>query len=260
MRARLFLVGVLAAGLLPRAALAQGVPVFDGQVLIQSILQAERALEQIDQAAKQYEKQVEELRVAIEQRNALVGSRGLGQLLNGSTEQAARRGVPATLDELLRLAQAGQAPTLTELRRLYEAREQELELAASSEIGKRGASNRTSRAYERQRGTTLANLAVSEKAYNDSSRRVESYERFLTEIDRTADLKASTDLQSRIEAENGLTLNELVRLQSMAMATQGSERGNELVGRSNLSRFSTFDEEKFQKLAEGLAIRAADEP
>jgi type IV secretion system protein VirB5 len=259
MKARLFLVGVLAATLLPGAALAQGVPVFDGQVLIQSILQAERALEQIDQQAKQYEKQVEELRVAIEQRDALLGSRGLGGLLNGAEERAARRALPATLEELLRLAQDGGAPSLAELRRLYDLRSAELDAAASSEIGRRGTSDRTSRVYDRERSTTLANLAVSEKAYNDASRRVDSYERFLVEIDRTPDLKASTDLQSRIQAENGLTLNELVRLQAMSMATQGAERSNDVAGRTNLSRFSQFDEEKFRALAESLEIRAADE-
>ena len=257
MKARLLLAAVLAAAL-PGTALAQGVPVFDGQVLIQSILQAERALEQIDQAAKQYEKQVEELRVAIEQRDALVGTRGVGALLNGADERAARRALPATLEELLRLAQAGDAPSLAELRRLYGLRSAEVDAASSSEIGRRGTADRTSRVYDRQRSTTLANLAVSEKAYNDSSRRVEFYERLLVEIDRTPDLKASTDLQSRIQAENGLTLNELVRLQAMTMATQGAERSNELAGRTNLSRFSQFDEEKFRSLAESLEIRAAD--
>jgi type IV secretion system protein VirB5 len=259
MRARLLLAGVLAAGLLPEASLAQGIPVFDGQNLIQSILQAERALEQIDQAAKQYEKQVEQLRVAIEQRDALLGSRGAGRLLNGADEQAARRALPGTLEELLRLAQAGDAPSLAELRRLYGLRSAELDAASSSEIGRRGSLDRTSRVYDRQRSTTLANLAVSEKAYNDASRRVESYERFLVEIDRTPDLKASTDLQSRIQAENGLTLNELVRLQATPMATQGAERSNELAGRTNLSRFSQFEEEKFRALVESLEIRAADE-
>jgi type IV secretion system protein VirB5 len=259
MRARFFLVGILAAGLSPWPAFAQGIPVFDGQNLIQSILQAERALEQIDQAAKQYEKQVEELRVAIEQRDALLGSRGFGGLLNGADERASRRALPATLEELLRLAQAGDAPTLVELRRLYDLRAAELDAASSVDIGRRGTSDRTSRVYERQRSTTLANLAVSEKAYNDAGRRVESYERFLTEIDRAPDLKASTDLQSRIQAENGLTLNELVRLEAMTMATQGAERSNELAGRTNLSRFSQFDEEKFRSLAESLEIRAADE-
>jgi type IV secretion system protein VirB5 len=251
--------GILGLPWVPATAFAQGIPVFDGQGLIQGILQAERALEQIDQLAEQYEKQVEQLRVAIEQRDALLGSRGAGRLLNGAEEQAARRALPATFDELLRLAQTGQAPTLVDLRRVYAARERELELASQDQIGRRGMVGRTSRAYERSRTTTLANLAVSEKAYDDSARRVESYERLLVEIDRTADLKASTDLQSRIQAENGLTLNELVRLQALAMATAGNDDANALVGRGNLARFSRFEEDKFETLAQSLAIQGSGE-
>jgi len=247
----------MALSLLPSGpAHAQGIPVIDIQGLFQSLLQAERALAELDQLAKQYEKQIEQLSVAIEQRDALLGSRGAGSLLNGPEAQAARRALPGTLEALLRLAETGDV-SLAELRGLYAAREDDLELSSMDQIGSRSEPGRTSRAYERTRRATLANLAVSEKAYDDAARRIVTYEALLRAIDQTQDLKASADLASRIDAENGLVLNELVRLQSLQMATQASAGANELVGRSNLSEFSSFDEEKFDELARSLRVRTA---
>jgi type IV secretion system protein VirB5 len=244
----------------PLDAQAQGIPVIDTQTLIQATIQAERALQQIDQLSKQYAKQIEQLSVAIEQRDALLGARGAGALLNGAAERDARRGVPATLEELLRLAEGGRVPTLEELRRLMDARERELELAPMERIGRRDAPDRSARSYERQRRGVMANLAVSEKAYGDAAQRVVVYEQLMSAIERTPDLKASTDLVSRLLAENGLTMNELVRLQALSVSAGANANAGELVGRSNLADLSEFDDARYRELVQGLRVRAADEP
>lgn len=57
-----------------------------------------------------------------------------------------------------------------------------------------------------------------QQQYNTSTKRIDTYESMLTELDNTADLKASMDLQSRINIENGIVLNELAR--TIAMQTQ----------------------------------------
>jgi type IV secretion system protein VirB5 len=228
----------------------QGYPVIDIANVIQSTLQAERALEQIDQLSRQYAKQIEELSVAIQQRDALLGSRGLGRLLNGPQARSARRGLPSTFEELLRtLASAGGPRSFEELRALYEARSRELDLARPEDVNPGRPEGRTARVYARERTATLARLAVSEKAFADASRRVESYEQLMEAIDASPDLKASTDLANRILAENGLTMNELLRLQALALASATAGRAHELVDTSNVAEIAVYESVPLEELS-----------
>jgi type IV secretion system protein VirB5 len=223
-------------------ASAQGVPVIDAQSVIQQTLSAARALEQINQLAQQYEKQIEQLSVAVQQRDALLGARGLGELLNGPQEQAARRATPATLDELLRIAQTGQVPrTYDEIRRVLDRLQRDLELAKPQDIHANDPRSSTARVYQRTQDTTLGDLAVAEKAYDDVTHRVQDYERLIQEIDRTKDLKASSDLLARILAENGMATAELIRLQALLLSSISTRNASELANRGNLAEFGAFN-------------------
>jgi len=236
-----------------RGALAGGLPVIDAQSLFQEILQAERALVQVEQQAEAYVKQIEQLAVAVEQRDAMRGSRGVSALLNGPEERRRRRGVPETLAELFAGVPSENAE-LARIRRAYGERAMELDLVSADTLGQRGESERTARAYERERRATLANLALSEKGYDDRGVKIRDYERLLSAIDEASDLKASADLANRIAAENGLLLNELLRMQSLEMSAASAARANALVGRSNLSGCGEFDRAAFDALADRVRV------
>lgn len=84
------------------------------------------------------------------------------------------------------------------------------------------------RALDRRTGTTYAAMTASEQAYNKIPARIATYETLLNELNSTTDLKASADLQARILAENGLVLNELVRLSAISMQ-QKAAQDNEIL-------------------------------
>jgi type IV secretion system protein VirB5 len=239
---------------MPAVASAQGIPTLDIQGIIQDTLQNLKLAQQLEQQVKTYEKQVEQLSVALEQRNALLGSRGLAALANGPLERSARRATPPTFEELLRLSEATGVPGAELLRTLFLARQRELNLVPASSLGPAGTANRTAAAYERSRSSALANLAMSEKVYNDSTQRVNTYETFIAQIDRTPDLKASADLQSRIQAENGLLMNELLRVLATNSAASSAQQANELVSRTNLDELGTLDVGRLEALARTLRI------
>jgi type IV secretion system protein VirB5 len=246
--------GALLAGGWAAPGWAQGVPVIDPANLIQATLQAQRALEQIEQMSEQYAKQIEQLRVAIEQRNALLGARGMGQLLNGPQDRAARRGVPATFEELLRTLSTGTgARGFEELQGLYEARSRDLDLARPEAVNPERPQGRTARVYARERAETLAKLAVSEKAYAEATRRVEAYERLLGAIDAAPDLKASTDLANRVLVENGFTMNELVRLQAISLASAAAGQAHDLVETTNVAEIAVYESVPLEELPD-LAV------
>jgi hypothetical protein len=68
---------------------------------------------------------------------------------------------------------------------------------------------------DRKTATTYSSMAASEQSYNTVAPRTTTYETLLQQVDTSPDLKSSVDLQSRIAAENGLTQNELVRLNAI---------------------------------------------
>jgi Type IV secretion system proteins len=232
-------------------ASAQGIPVFDAQTLAQSTIVARSSLEQAEELGKLYAKQVEELAVAYQQRDALRGARGLARLLNGPQEQAARRSAPSTWQAVLDAVSSNQFPEFArELQSIYRRIREDGDLADAVEVFGAALQSTAARSYDRAQRTTLANLALSEKAYNDSARRIDAYERLIEEIDRTPDLKASSDLVARLLAENGLALNELIRMQSLLLESASNAQAAALSNRARFSEIAHFDEERYRRFVE----------
>jgi hypothetical protein len=230
---------------LPWAASAQQIVIDWENVAI-----AKRQEEQLDHQAQElgriYAKQIVQLATAVQQRDAMLGARGMGELLNTPQDRAARRPAPATFEELLRsVAEGQQIPsTYGELRLIQERIRREVPIAGVKQVYGPNADTPTGRAYDRSQRTAVANLALAEKSYHDATARVETYEKLLEQIDRTPDLKASTDLVARLLVENGVATNELIRLNALLLAGAASEQAGALAARSNLSGIARTAEKK----------------
>jgi type IV secretion system protein VirB5 len=87
-------------------------------------------------------------------------------------------------------------------------------------------------------------MAGSEEAYNSISNRIEIYESLMEELNNTQDLKASVDLQARIAAENGLILNEIMRLQAMQIQQQTAADNETLIDYRHSSTANQYDPAK----------------
>lgn len=57
--------------------------------------------------------------------------------------------------------------------------------------------------------------ALNAQAYDDSGARFQRLQNLMGQINGTTDMKGIAELQARIEAENGMLINDLIKLQSM---------------------------------------------
>ena len=63
----------------------------------------------------------------------------------------------------------------------------------------------------------------------------------LSELNNSDDLKTSVDLQARIAAENGIALNELMRLNAIRIQQDASIDNETLMNSRRASSFNVYD-------------------
>jgi type IV secretion system protein VirB5 len=227
-----------ALSLLPLVTLAQGIPVYDASGFGQMVTQ-------LNQMSKDYQKQLEQLDQAMQQTHALTGKRNMGALANSPLEAELRRYMPNTWQDTLRMIDAAGLPngalgTQSLYSQLYSTYQPIM--GADSITG--DPTGPLAKALDRRTETTYAAMAASEQAYNNAAGRTETYETLLTELDKTEDLKASIDLQARIAAENGMALNDLMRLHAIQIQQKASEDNETLTGFRRASIANRYDAEK----------------
>lgn len=66
--------------------------------------------------------------------------------------------------------------------------------------------------------------ALNAQTYDDSGARFQRLNQLMNQINSTTDMKSIGELQARIEIENGMLLNELIKLQSMNALIDNSRR------------------------------------
>lgn len=105
-----------------------------------------------------------------------------------------------------------------------------------------------SKAFERRNNTTYAAMASAEKSYNKVSSHIETYENMLGQLNTTTDLKSSVDLGSRISAENGLLMSDLLRLQAVSIQQKSADDNQSLVNAVRASKANQYDASKAAKI------------
>jgi len=218
-------------------ATASGIPVYDASGYTQ-------LLAQLNQMSKDYQKQVEQLEQSIRQADALTGTRNMGSLENSQIEEDLRRYLPNTWKETLDMMHAGNLGTSAqETKSIYGNLLNTYQPMAGSDIMTSDPTGPVSRSLDLKNQTTFAAMAAGEQSFNNASQKTQTYERLLEELNHTADLKASVDLQSRIAVENGMVLNELIRLQSIEIGQKSAESTSFLSSAARASTSNTFNPE-----------------
>ena len=239
--ARFLTVAVVALSAGVPAAYGQGIPVIDATNVVQTTITAQQAIEQVRQLQEAYQTQLQELDQAVAQVQAMTGSRGLGGLVNGTVEHDLRRYLPDTwLDTLQVLEATGVPASAADVERIFRDLNERYDVATAEDYAPDDPDTPTAQAHQRTTETGYATLATSEAAFDQTGRRVSAYETFLAELDRTGDVKASIDLMARIAAENGLTTNELLRLQAINLQLQGTVTTQQQVNASANARMNRF--------------------
>ncbi len=221
--------------LLTSNAKAQGIPVYDAAGFVQLIAQ-------VDQMAQDYAKQIEQLDEAVQQTAALTGTRNMGSFANDALEAELRRYLPTTWENTIDMINAGGLSnsalgTQGIFNDLYTAYNP---ISGANFVGS-DPTGPIASAVDRRTNTTFVAMAASEQAYNNITNRIGTYEGLLSELNNTTDLKASVDLQSRISVENGLIMNELMRMNAIAMQQRAAYDNEEITSYRRASDASRYD-------------------
>lgn len=216
-------------------AKAQGIPVYDASSFAQLIAQ-------VDAMADDYQKQLEQLEQAVRQSDAITGTRNMGDVANGLLEQQLREYLPNTWQDTMNIINSGNVPTgALGTQSIYNDLYSEYSPLSGADLMPSDPTSNVAKAIDRRTGTTYAALSASEQAYNNVPIRMQTYETLLNQLNSSDDLKTSVDLQARIAAENGVALNELMRLNAIRMQQNASIDNEALMQQRRASSFNKYD-------------------
>ena len=216
-------------------AKAQGIPVYDASSFAQLIAQ-------IDAMADDYQKQLEQLDEAVRQSNAMTGSRNMGDVANGLLEQQLREYLPNTWQDTMNIINSGNVPNgALGTQSIYNDLYNDFSPLSGADLMPSDPTSNVAKAIDRRTGTTYAALSASEQAFNNVPVRMQTYNTLLSELNNSDDLKTSVDLQARIAAENGVALNELMRLNAIRIQQDASIDNETLMNSRRASSFNVYD-------------------
>lgn len=182
------LAGALAvAPLFLRKAAAGGLPVIDASNLAQAIQQVMHMVEQIEQLKKQLE-------VSETQLDRISGSRGMGGIISSQYDVA----VDVSQDEIL----------------------EDLGLKSAEEHGLTG---EEASLYDEANENVSLWLGQSEKSLEQARDRFSELSKLVAKVNNCPDQKDILDLQARIQAEQVLLQNEMVKLAMLQARAEARE-------------------------------------
>jgi hypothetical protein len=203
---------------------AQGVPVIDSSAIAQLVQQFQQLQQDYAVQIDQLEKLLEQYVMLQQQYAAVTGPRGIGGLINAA-EDIRDRSAADTLQGILDGSVSGDLSALTGNVSRITARIEDLrEEYDFGEIGALvGSENASDRAIASSAGAGMAAIATADDTYARSNQSTARVNALIGEIDATPDIKASTDLNTRMLAEVAVLLNETLRVQAAAANAQGAE-------------------------------------
>lgn len=178
-------------------ASATGIPVVDVTAIAEAVKQYEQMVEQL----KQLEAQLDQ---AKQQYQSITGSRNLGGILSEDYTQNVPKNWQETLNAMSDGGKIGQIASsiAQQASQLDEAHFETVaeNIRESLRNSLEGAAN---------------SQALNAQIYDNSGNRFGRLKGLMDQINSATDLKSINDLQARIEVENGMLMNELIKLQSM---------------------------------------------
>lgn len=223
-------------GALPGKGHANGVPVFDGAAAAQWVEQ----IIQMGQQLSELQNQTNELRNIVED---LTGPRAMSGLLNDAADEVARRYADTELSSFIDLASG--VDTLSEnASDLEDAARNIIEtygLRSGAAMIPAAPTSPRAMSIDLAQGTTIAAMTIGESAFNGAGDRLADIESLIGSIDATPDLKASVDLNTRMQAQVALLLNEMLTIQAMQLRSTGVSMGLDAVTEDNVVSTFGFD-------------------
>jgi len=197
-----------------------GIPVIDGANLFQAIQQVAAWAQQYSQmvdSIQQLRAQYAQLQTTY---NSMTGNRGLGTILNGPAEQAARRYLPDEAEQLGALA-SGSVAGYGALQSTVAGLKGSVSTMPSDIFGfgtdARGVLTSVIDSLATQKATGQA-------AYSSAAQRTADLENMIATIGAANDPKAIAEIQARVGAQQALVANDNAKVQAMAYMQQAEQQ------------------------------------
>ena len=201
---------------------AQGIPVIDASSIAQLIASVNNQATQIANQVQQITELQNQLQNMQQRLTAMTGAKGISALLNNPAQQLQRQAA-SSLQSITDGAITGGSIGGGNVGRINTSIAQlktKFDLTNLPEFNSSAIPQ--DRAIASLAGSGLAAVATGEDAYARSNEGVTRVNNLIGQIDATPDLKASVDLNTRVLAEVSQQLNEMIRVQSVNAATQGT--------------------------------------
>ena len=197
-----------------------GIPVIDVTAIVNLAEQYAEQILQYEQQVEQYSKQLEQL---TEARNAvtqltntydsMTGDRGLGTILNGVGDQAARRYLPTTYDDVSALSGTAPVSGYGGLQSLVASLKPGI---SSIPPGTYPVGSDAQAVLDNDVNTLANQKAIGTTSYDSVVAHTSTIKNLIATIGSATDPKAIGEIQARIGAEQALTQNESNKLKVMA--------------------------------------------
>ena len=204
MRVSRLLIAAALAGLPALSFAQQGVPVFDAGAIAKHVEQIGKLTEQI----KTMEAQLTQAKQLYESFNKLTDVNDIASLL--SSEEF-RKHLPKEFGEIEKLVSGG-GGSLAGIVDRY------LDQNRAYQGGDANSFYRTE--LDRIARQTGAKHSIGQSVYDTASKRIDGLEELRQKITASKDAKDVLDLSARIQAEQALLQNEVLRMQGLAMVQQ----------------------------------------
>ena len=204
MRACHLLIAAAMVGLPTHGLAQQGVPVFDAGAIAKHIEQIGKLTEQI----KTMEAQLTQAKQLYESFNKLTDVNDVASLLNS---EEFRQHLPKEFGEIEKLVSGG-GGSLAGIVDRY------LDQNRAYQGGDANSFYRTE--LDRIARQTGAKHSIGQSVYDTASKRIDGLEELRQKITGSKDAKDVLDLSARIQAEQALLQNEVLRMQGLAMVQQ----------------------------------------
>ena len=197
------------------SAIPQGIPVIDTSQIAQVIAQ-------LQQQIRVYEEQIKQLTNMQQRLEAMTGAKGISSILNGAAEKTAREAA-SDLQSIVDAAIGGGSisgnvgnmnTVISDLKTRFSL--DDLATFDGSDVA-------ADKAIASLAGSGLAAVATAEDSYTRANAAVGRVNALVDQIDSTADLKASVDFNTRVNAEVAVLLLELLRVQSAQTNAAGMQ-------------------------------------
>lgn len=204
--------------------------VIDVANLQQQLLQYAEMVEQLKTMNDQLNTVRSQLEQAQQQYASITGARNLGNIV----DMGERNYIPRNWRETLALMEGG-----GETGQLAKSIRDEASLLGEPYFA--DVSQDTKDALSRQMGAAAGAQALNARVYDQTSDRFERLAALQSQINQAQDLKASADLQARVQVEQAMLTNELIKLQAMNAMLAESQRVQDQRTQEENFRMSSVD-------------------